>query len=59
MIVVGDRVRFDPFQHDKGQDIGFYRKNVPGEVVEVNQEHRDELPARCDGAVRGVPWQAL
>lgn len=40
MIVVGDRVRFDPFQHDKGQDIGFYRGNVPGEVVEVNYKNK-------------------
>ena len=40
MIVVGDRVRFDPFQHIKGQDMEFYRKNVPGEVVEVNYKHK-------------------
>ena len=40
MIVVGDRVRFDPFQYCKGPDIGFSRKNVPGEVVEVNYKHK-------------------
>lgn len=40
MIVVGDKVRFDPFQHMRGQDIGFYRGNVPGEVVEVNYKHK-------------------
>lgn len=40
MIVVGDKVRFDPFQHDRGQDIGYYRGNVPGEVVEVNYKHK-------------------
>jgi hypothetical protein len=40
MIVIGDRVRFDPFQYDKGQDINFYRKSIPGEVVEVNYKHK-------------------
>ena len=40
MIVVGDKVRFDPFQHIQGQDIGYYRRNVPGEVVEVNYNHK-------------------
>ena len=40
MIVVGDRVRFDPFKEDKGQGIGSYRGNVPGEVVEVNYKHK-------------------
>ena len=40
MIVVGDKVRFDPFQHMRGQDIGFYRGTVLGEVVEVNYQHK-------------------
>lgn len=40
MIVVGDKVRFDPFQHIKGSDIYYYRQNVPGEVVEVNYKHK-------------------
>ena len=40
MIVVGDKVRFDPFQHDKFTDIGCLRKNVPGEVVEVNYKNK-------------------
>lgn len=40
MVCVGDKVRFDPFEHDKGQDFGFYRHNVIGEVVEVNYKHK-------------------
>ena len=40
MIVVGDRVRFDPFQFDKCLDVGLLRKNIPGEVVEVNYTHK-------------------
>jgi hypothetical protein len=40
MICVGDKVRFDPFEHGKGQDIGFYRQNIVGEVVEVNYKHK-------------------
>ena len=40
MIVVGDKVRFDPFKDMRGQDIGFYRGNVPGEVVEVNYKNK-------------------
>ena len=40
MVFVGDKVRFDPFEHIKGQDIGFYRGAVIGEVVEVNYGHK-------------------
>ena len=40
MIVVGDRVRFDPFQHDKCLYVGMLRKNIPGEVVEVNYRNK-------------------
>ena len=40
MIVIGDKVRFDPFLHDRCQDVGPLRGNVPGEVVEVNYGHR-------------------
>lgn len=40
MIVVGDKVRFDPFRHDRVTDVGYLRKTVPGEVVEVNYKHR-------------------
>lgn len=40
MIVVGDRVRFDPFQHMQSHYDGCYRGTVPGEVVEVNYKHK-------------------
>lgn len=40
MIVVGEKVVFDPFQHDKGADIGHYRQRITGEVVEVNYRHK-------------------
>ena len=40
MITVGEKVCFDPFAHDKSLDIGYLRKNVTGEVVEVNYEHK-------------------
>ena len=40
MIVVGDRVRFDPFAHMQSHNDGCYRGNVPGEVVEVNYKHK-------------------
>ena len=40
MIAVGDKVRFDPFRHDRVTDIGCLRKNVIGEVVEVNYAHK-------------------
>lgn len=40
MVLVGDKVRFDPFEHDKCSDIGHFRTAVVGEVVEVNYAHR-------------------
>lgn len=40
MVVVGDKVRFDPFEFIKGQDIGFYRHKEIGEVVDVNYKHK-------------------
>jgi hypothetical protein len=40
MVVVGDKVRFDPFAHIKGQDIITFRSSVMGEVVEVNYAHK-------------------
>lgn len=40
MIVVGEKVRFDPFEYIKGQDISFYRQTIVGEVVEVNYKHK-------------------
>lgn len=40
IVVVGDKVRFDPFRHDKGPDIELYRKAVLGEVVEVNYKNK-------------------
>lgn len=40
MIVVGDKVVFDPFKHDRVSDISFLRKNVTGEVIEVNYAHK-------------------
>ena len=40
MITVGEKVCFDPFEYIKGQDIAFYRKNIIGEVVEVNYKHK-------------------
>lgn len=40
MIVVGEKVVFDPFEYIVGQDIRFFRKDVTGEVVEVNYEHK-------------------
>ena len=40
MICVGEKVRFDAFEHDRCSDIGFYRNYVIGEVVEVNYKHK-------------------
>ena len=40
MIVTGDKVLFDPFKHDRVTDVGNLRKNVIGEVVEVNYAHK-------------------
>ena len=40
MIVVGDKVRFDPFQHDRVLDIGNLRHNTFGEVIEVNYKNK-------------------
>ena len=40
MIVVGEKVRFDPFEHIKGRDIGTFRTAVVGEVVDVNYAHK-------------------
>ena len=40
MVVIGDKVRFDPFEHDRCTDVGFYRGGVIGEVVEVNYDHK-------------------
>lgn len=40
MICVGDKVRFDPFAHDRVTDVSYLRKTVPGEVVEVNYKHK-------------------
>lgn len=40
MITVGTKVVFDPFEHTKATDIGYYRQKVKGEVVEVNYKHK-------------------
>lgn len=40
MITVGDKVRFDPFAHDRVTDVGYLRNTVRGEVVEVNYKHK-------------------
>ena len=40
MVCVGEKVRFDPFEHDKGPDIGAFRTTLIGEVVEVNYAHK-------------------
>ena len=40
MVVVGQKVRFDPFEHDRCQDITAFRSSVVGEVVEVNYKHK-------------------
>ncbi len=40
MVVVGQKVSFDPFKHEKGQDIEFLRGRVTGEVVEVNYKNK-------------------
>lgn len=40
MICVGDKVRFDPFAHDRVTDVSYLHKTVPGEVVEVNYKHK-------------------
>ena len=40
MVFVGDKVLFDPFKHDRVTDVGNLRKNVIGEVVEVNYAHK-------------------
>lgn len=40
MICVGEKVRFDPFEHERCSDVSFYRERVTGEVVEVNYKHK-------------------
>ena len=40
MVMIGEKVRFDPFAHEKGPDIGYFRTAVVGEVVEVNYKHK-------------------
>lgn len=40
MIVVGDKVRFDPFYHDRTMDVGNLRHSAFGEVVEVNYKNK-------------------
>jgi hypothetical protein len=40
MIMIGEKVRFDPFEYDKGPGIGAFRTAVVGEVVEVNYKHK-------------------
>lgn len=41
IIVIGDKVRFDPFEQLRGADMGYLRGNfVTGEVVEVNYPHK-------------------
>lgn len=40
MIVVGDKVEFDPFKHDRVTDVGHLRSLITGEVVEVNYGHK-------------------
>lgn len=40
MIVVGDKVVFDPFLHIQEYPDGCYRGLVTGEVVEVNYAHK-------------------
>lgn len=40
MIIIGDKVRFDPFAHIQSHFDGVYRGSVIGEVVEVNYAHQ-------------------
>ena len=40
MVVVGEKVRFNPFEYDRCADVSFYRKDVIGEIVEVNYKHK-------------------
>ena len=40
MVMIGEKVRFDPFAHDKGPDIGYFRTAVVGEVVEINYKNK-------------------
>lgn len=40
MIVVGNKVRFDPFQYIGGDVALYYRGDVFGKVVEVNYKHK-------------------
>lgn len=40
MVVVGQKVVFDPFQHIQEHSDGSLRGRVTGEVVEVNYAHR-------------------
>lgn len=40
MVVVDQKAVFDPFAHEKGQDIGSLRGKVTGKVVEVNYGHK-------------------
>ena len=40
MVVVGEKVRFDPFEHDRVTDVGYLRHTTLGEVVEVNYKHK-------------------
>ena len=40
MIIIGDKVRFDPFAFAQSHFDGVYRGSVIGEVVEVNYAHQ-------------------
>lgn len=40
IVVVGDKVRFDPFEHIQERTFGSLRGRVTGEVVEVNYKHQ-------------------
>ena len=40
MVVVGDKVVFDPFQHIQSHFDGSLRGRVTGEIVEVNYKNK-------------------
>lgn len=40
MIIIGDKVTFDPFQYIGGEGSLSLRGNVVGEVVDVNYGHK-------------------
>ena len=40
MVVIGDKVVFDPFAYLQSHSDGCYRGRVTGEIVEVNYKHK-------------------